>query len=115
VDLSISTDCPVCGFEEAKVSDGVSRATKDAMELLSGPDATRWILELLKSLAEQVRSGNFDKAEAIQRANEAAAPKFAELFEVFASLGLTALALLVAIIGVYLQAEGNRSSSEHSK
>ena len=115
--LSISdsaTNCPVCGFQYAKISDGVYRATKDAFELISGPDSTREILEILRILAERLSSGEIDSAQAIKQARDIS-PKYAALFEVFTNLGLPALALLIALITAYLQYEGNKSSSEDAK
>jgi hypothetical protein len=111
---NIGTNCPVCGFGGAKVSDGVYRATQDAIELISGPDSTHEILEVLKTLAERLSSGEIDRAQAIRQAHDLS-PKYAALFETFIKLGLPALALLIAMIGVYLQHEGNKSSSEDAK
>jgi hypothetical protein len=111
---NITTNCPACGFGGATVSDGVYRATQDAIELISGPDSTREILQALKTLAERLSSGQIDQAEAQKQAYELS-PKFAATFDVFIKLGLPALALLIAMIGVYLQYEGNKSSGDDAK
>jgi len=111
---NIGTNCPVCGFEGARVSDGIYRTTKNAIELLSGPDSTRIMLEALKALTERLAAGEITKDEALREATELS-PKYAELINLFTTLGIPTLALLVAIITMYLQYEGNKSSSEDAK
>jgi hypothetical protein len=111
---NVLTNCPICGFEEAKISDGVYRARQDAMEIILASDSTHEILETLRTLAERLSSGAIDKTVALEQARELP-PKYAALFETFATLGLPALALLIAMISAYLQYEGNKSSSEDAK
>jgi hypothetical protein len=72
------------------------------------------MLEVLKTLAEQLASGKIDQTEARKQAHQLS-PKYAATFEIFVNLGLPALALLIAMIGAYLQYEGNKSSSEDAK
>jgi hypothetical protein len=110
----VGTNCPVCGFQHAKISDGVYRATQDAIHLISGPESTREILEFLKRLAEGVSSGEIDRERAAKQA-QALPPKYAALFNAFVTIGMPALALLVQIISVYLQIDSNRSSGEDAK
>jgi hypothetical protein len=109
----IGTNCPICGFMGAKVGDGIYRATADTLELISGPDTTRAMLEALKLLAEQVAAGKIDKTEALARAEEIS-PKFAAQFKAFLP-SLPLLALLIALLQTYLQYEGNNSSTEDMK
>jgi hypothetical protein len=110
---NIETNCPICGAT-APVSEGIFKSTKDTIELISGPDSTRAMLESLKLLAEKLSAGQIDRAEAIKQAAELS-PTYAAAFEIFIKLGLPALALLITIIGTYLQFAGNKSSSEDAK
>lgn len=111
---NIVTNCPVCGFGEARVSDGVYRATKDAIEVLAGPDNTRAMAEALKTITERLVGGQITHAEAAEKAAELS-QKYAALLESCSKLGLPGIALLVSIIALYLQYEGNKSSSVDAK
>ena len=108
---NIGTNCPVCGFKDARVSDGVYKATKDAIEILSGPDSTRAMAEALKLVVERFASGELSREQAVQQASDLS-PKYGTLLNGLSSLGIPALMLLIAIIALYLQYEGNKSSSE---
>jgi hypothetical protein len=112
--IDSKTTCPICGNLEAKISDGTYQANSTAIQVLSAPESTLAIIEAFRLLAEQAASGQISKTEAIQKANDLS-PKYAALIDQFAKLGLPGLALLVAIIALYLQFEGNKSSSEDSK
>jgi hypothetical protein len=110
----ILTNCPACGFQQAKVSTGVFRATQDAIDLISGPESTREIWEALRRIAERVSSGEIDRVQAVEEAR-AFSPRYAALLETFVSIGLPALGLLIAMITAYLQYEGNQSSGEDAR
>jgi hypothetical protein len=105
------TNCPVCGFREAQISDGIYQANSTAIQVLSAPESTYAIIQALRALAEQAAKGQISREEAIQKAGDIS-PEYAALMEAFAKLGLPGLALLVTIITVYLQYEGNKSSAE---
>ncbi len=111
---TISTNCPVCGFGDARVNDGVYRTTKNAIEILSGPDSTRIMMEALKALLEQLAAGEITKDTALEEAAELS-PKYAALLDTFTNLGIPSLALLISIIALIIQYEGNKSSSEDMK
>jgi hypothetical protein len=111
---SIGTNCPVCGFGGARVNDGVYRATKNAIEVLSGPDSTRIMMEALKALLERLAGAEITKDTALEEAAELS-PKYAALLDAFYKLGFPPITLLIAIIAAYLQYEGNKSSSEDMK
>jgi hypothetical protein len=108
---NVATNCPVCGSKHARVSEGVYQANSTAIQVLSAPESTYAIIEALKVLAEQAAKGQISKEEAIQKAGDLS-PKYAALMEAFTRLGLPGLALLVTIITVYLQYEGNKSSAD---
>jgi hypothetical protein len=107
------TNCPVCGYGAAEISDGVYKATEDAIELLSGPDSTRERLRILKELAEGLVSGKITKDEALEKA-DTISPRYRNVLQAFWNFGMPALALLIAIIGVYLAHDDSKSSSEDS-
>lgn len=109
-----TVNCPVCGNPQAQISDGVYRATKDAIEVLSGPDSTRAMVEAFKALAERLKSGEISQPEAVKEA-ETISPRYAALLDTFIRIGLPSLAVLVAIIGLYLQYHGGKSSSDDAK
>jgi hypothetical protein len=77
----------------------------------SYPESTYAVIQALKALAEQAAEGRISSKEAIKQAGDLS-PRYAALMESFAKLGLPGLALLVAIITVYLQYEGNSSSTD---
>jgi hypothetical protein len=108
------TNCPVCGFEEAAISNGVYGVIDTAVEVLHGSGQTRAMAEALKLLAEQIIAGQISNNDAVKKAEEIS-PRYASLLDSFSKFGLSGLALLVAIITMYLQFEGNRSSSEDEK
>jgi hypothetical protein len=81
------TNCPVCGFGQARISDGVYKATQDAVELLSGPESTRVMLEALKAVAERLKAGEISQDEAIKEAREIS-PRYAALIEKITLLGI---------------------------
>jgi len=108
------TNCPVCGFGGARVNDGVYRATKNAIELLSGPDITRIMMEALKALLERLAAGEITNDTALEEAAKLS-PKYAALLDAFTRLGIPSIGLLITIITLILQYEGNKSSSEDMK
>jgi hypothetical protein len=87
---NIGTNCPVCGFGAARVSNGVYKATQEAVELLSGPDSTRAMLEALKAVAERLKAGEISKDEAIKQAGEIS-PRYATLVHLVGSSAFRAL------------------------
>src|SRR5271155_652602 len=85
------TNCPVCGFREAQISDGIYQANSTAIQVLSAPESTYAIIEALKAIAEQAAKGQISSKEAIKKAGDLS-PKYAALMEVFTTLGLPGLA-----------------------
>lgn len=108
------TNCPVCGNTEAKVSNGVYETAFDAVRLVTGPDSTRLMLEALKAVAERLRAGEISKEQALKEA-DVISPKYAALLDLFLKNGLPTLALLVAIITLYLQYDSGQSSENDAQ
>ena len=111
---SVETNCPVCGNLNARVSEGLFATANNAITILSGPGLSRDILELFQGITKQFTEGTISKEEAQQQSRNLS-PQLETLFNRFSSFGIAALMLLISIIGVYLQYEGNESSSEDSK
>jgi hypothetical protein len=111
---NILTNCPVCGFENARVSEGVFKATNDAIELITGPSTSRAMLESLREIAQKVQSKKITQEQALAEA-KTISPTAVTLLEKFFTFGIPALALLISIISVHLQNEGNKSSSIDSE
>jgi hypothetical protein len=107
-------NCPVCRYPYAAISEGIFRITNEAIQIVSAPDVTRAMLDALHQITKQAVDGLLPKEQAIERA-AAVSPPYARLLEQMLGIGLPAAALLVAIVSVYLQAAGNRSSSEDAQ
>jgi hypothetical protein len=108
------TRCPNCGSRQARINDGLYKATRGTAELLSGPESTRATIEAFNALMQRLRDGEISNEEALKEAAEIA-PKYALLLKEWLPLGLATIGLLVALLQAYLQYEGNKSSSEDSK
>jgi hypothetical protein len=72
------------------------------------------MMEALKALLERLAANEITKVTALEAAAELS-PKYAALLDAFTKLGLPSIGLLIAILAVYLQYEGNISSSEDMK
>ena len=111
---NIGTNCPVCGYTNARVNDGVYRATKDAIGVLSGSNSTKVMMEALKAVAERLAAGKITRDEAIQEADKLS-PKYATLIDIFSQLGLPGLTLLATVIAIYISIATMESSSEDTQ
>ena len=105
------TNCPLCGFKEARIPDGLYQANTTAIQVLLSPGNSQELIEAFQKLARRVATGQISSDQGIKEAGSLS-PRFAEVMEKFAKLGLPGLALLLAIVTLYLQYEGNKSSSE---
>jgi hypothetical protein len=72
------------------------------------------MMEALKALLERLAANEITKDTALEEAAELS-PKYAALLDAFTKLGFPSLTLLIAIIALILQYEGNKSSSEDMK
>jgi hypothetical protein len=110
----LGTNCPVCGSRKAQINEGLYTSANDTLTLISGPDFSRKTLELFQGITKQFTEGIISKEEAQRQARDIS-PQLEILFNRFFTFGIPALTLLVALISLYLQYEGNVSSSEDSK
>jgi hypothetical protein len=102
-------NCPVCGFEEAKVANGVFNITNDAIEVISAPDITVEMLKAFAGVAQRVSEGAISAKEAITEA-EAIAPKLGALLRRGLE-DINGLAnILVVLIAIYISHFDSASS-----
>jgi hypothetical protein len=111
---NVGMTCPVCGNPNAVVSEGLYTTANNAVRMLSGPDFSRQTLKIFQEITKQFTDGSISKDEA-QRQARSISPQLESLFNKFSTFGMPALMLLIALISLYLQYEGNNSSSEDSK
>lgn len=104
------SNCPTCEAP-ASAAIGLFGATTDAIAVISRPDSTREMIEAFQAVTEKLRTGEITEQEAINQA-DAIGPRYAEIIDAFASQGPSALSLLAAMLSLYLQRDGNKSSSE---
>jgi hypothetical protein len=111
------TNCPRCGGY-AELASGVFNATQDAIEVLSGPDSTRAIVEAFKGITERLKQGEISKDQAIKEAEEIS-PKYATVLAAFTGGGATALNMLISLLTIWLmihlQEQGDKSSTEQAE
>lgn len=101
------TPCPSCG-NLANLADGKFVYGANAVELLSGPAITVEIVERFRDIAQRAHQGEITRTQAIKEAG-ALEPNLAILIGNYAFGGL---ALLLAIIQLWLQVQGDRSAQE---
>lgn len=106
----VEISCPECG-EPASLASGTFSAIGNTLELVSGPPLTYEILSRLREIAERAQSHQVTPAEAVQEAKELD-PVLGSIFENFVKVGIPALAVLITIIGVYLQQLSLKAQNE---
>lgn len=70
--------------------------------MISGPPLTRSILEQLQAIAQRAEAGEITPQQAVAEASQID-PRLGGLIERFTLVGLSAVAALCALIGLYLQ------------
>ncbi|HEY4192469.1 MAG TPA: hypothetical protein VGM46_07465 [Mesorhizobium sp.] len=95
----------------AKLVDGVFNTRGGELEMVSGPPISRAILHKLEEIARRAKAHEITPEDAVKQAAEVA-PVLGRIMGRFMVLGLPILTLLIALISLYLQYEGNRSSDE---
>jgi hypothetical protein len=108
---SVRTNCPVCGYKSAQVSDAIYSANSSAFTVLSAPESSRAVIEAFKAIVEQAAHGRLSATEATQKAAQLS-PKYASALEKFLILGAPGLMLLLQLIQIYLQYVGNKDSEK---
>jgi predicted RNA-binding Zn-ribbon protein involved in translation (DUF1610 family) len=102
--------CPNCGHL-ARIVDGTFSETGNGLELVDGPELTRLILDHFRNIATRAQTKEITPQEAILEATQLN-PKLGRLMELFIQIGLPALAVLISLVGLYLQYEGGVSTDE---
>jgi hypothetical protein len=102
-------NCPNCGYEEARISDGVFKVAGDTIEIISAPDITVAMLKAFAEIARRTAAGEINPTEAVAEAN-AISPKLGFLLGTGLANGLSVAALLSSLVTMYLAYSGNKST-----
>lgn len=103
------TNCPNCG-KWANIVDGEFILADDTLSLRSGPPLSRAIVDQLQRIAERVRDAEITPQQAVEEAAQID-PALGSLFAKYVVFGLP---ILLAILTLWQQHQGNVSSSEAS-
>ncbi|RUU85558.1 hypothetical protein EOB59_31730 [Mesorhizobium sp. M7A.F.Ca.MR.176.00.0.0] len=107
-------DCPhpKCG-RECEILPGEYTAKEDGKpwEYKVGSSISPEALNALRGIVERIQRNELTPEEAVEQVAQVA-PKLGRLMERSITMGLPVLSFLVALIALYLQYEGNRSSDE---
>ena len=101
--------CVVCGFNGARLSEGVFNLTHDTIEVISAPDITVAMLKAFAEIALRAAAGQITSTEAIAQASSIS-PKLAVLLSNGMTQGIAVAALLSSLVGIYLSYSSNKSS-----
>jgi hypothetical protein len=91
--------CTSCGFERAKLSDGLFNLASKAVQVLSAPDFTIVMLVAVKAVADQILDDSLAPEAALKKLRSIN-PKFSRLAERAWKYGLSALTFLAAVASV---------------
>jgi hypothetical protein len=105
--------CPRCG-RLANLVDGTFNAKDKKLELVSGPPLTRAVIGKLEEIARQAKAHEITAEEAVKQIAEVD-PVLGRLISRYMVTGLPLLALIVSIIALYLQYQGNIASDEFER
>lgn len=94
--------CPECGFEHAKLSEGIFNLASEAVKVLSAPDITHVMLAALRKASDEVVAGKTEPENAAAEL-DIVSPKLGAVLRKASSLGVTAIMLLASIVGVYYE------------
>ena len=89
--------CPECGDELAKLSEGVFDLTKATIQILSAPDITYAIILALRDLLNDIETGNIDPEQVVKRAN-ALNPAIGALLTKYLRFGYGAIMLVATVV-----------------
>src|SRR5262249_43210608 len=112
LELSGNTEpCPVCGYSDAVIAEGIFRTEQDTIEVLSADETNRAMLKAFLRIARQAADGTLSEKDAIKQA-EAVSPKFGKIFENAFKYGLPALMAVVGIASLVLVFYGQFRSAK---
>jgi hypothetical protein len=100
--------CPKCKSPRARVSEGLFSANSTAIEIISAPESTHAALAALKAIAEQAAAGKISKTEELD-------PRYGSLLERYFNLDMPTLAVLISLLGIYINHHDSVSSSDDMK
>ncbi|RVL87590.1 hypothetical protein CN140_01265 [Sinorhizobium meliloti] len=90
--------CIDCGYEKAQLSEGLFNLTREAIEILRGPDITHEMVKRLAALGDGVLSGKLRPEEAIAAAS-AIHPKLGAVAKAIFNAGVGAYLLYASLVG----------------
>jgi hypothetical protein len=102
--------CPECGYEHAKLSEGVFNLEEETIRVLSAPDFTHAMLRQAKRVADDVISGRIDENDGT-KAFVAISPKFRKLISKAGRFAYKAAMLIATLVAAYY----NYMQYEHPK
>lgn len=106
--------CAQCGFEHAKLAEGIFDLTAATAKALTAPDITHAMLAAIARIAQDTISGDLSAEDAQQRL-QAIYPQLASVWARATELGSTVstwVIIGISVLALYLQYEGNRLQSE---
>jgi len=96
--------CIECGFEHAKLSEGVFNIIGETINVLNAPDLTHAMLHTIRNISEDVLAGKIDQDTAVKKF-EAVNPKFGKFARRLAKRAKSFVyfaAAIAALVGLYL-------------
>jgi hypothetical protein len=106
--------CPECGYEHAKLAEGIFDLTTEAVKVLTAPDMTHAMLRSIGSIMESLLSGAMTERDATSEL-EAISQPVANLLAVAGQHGPTAamyVTLVIAVITLMYQIESVKLQRE---
>jgi hypothetical protein len=106
--------CPGCGFEHAKLSEGIFNLAEDTVEVLSAPDITHAMLAATQFISDKVIAGEIAGEDAVVE-YEAVTPKIGEVAKRAWSFGKSAFwtfAAIASIASLYLALDQKWANTE---
>jgi hypothetical protein len=104
--------CPECGFEHAKLSEGIFDLASEAVKVLSAPDITHAMLAALRKASDKVVAGKIEPENAAAEL-DIVSQKLGMVFRKAFMFGKPAITFLLAIVGAYY-AKGSYEYAELS-
>jgi hypothetical protein len=102
--------CIECGFDHARLSDGIFDLTGEVMRIVSAPDITHAMLRAIKGVAEQLAEGRLEPVGAASRLNRIS-PKLAKLLRRSLKFGYGTVCFGLLVLSAYYAREQVRLGS----
>lgn len=103
--------CPNCGFEHAKLSEGIFNLARETVEVLSAPDMTFALMAALAATTESFARKRTGSAKALTEIG-GYSPKLAHIFKKAMRHGGAAVIFVATIVGVFVAWESLKVGKE---